>query len=146
VAESLRWLSRFMFLLFKRAAKFVIVLLAMTVACTIAWEMFVNGTLYNCTDPGFLDFLSPGDWVHFDHGVVYVPHIVNGRSMSDPDTIKEGWSVTGLWVLWYSFVAISLFVSVLLARKTWFSGQSDPTQSHTMPNPTAAPPSPLNKK
>src|SRR6476620_4884904 len=90
----------FMPLIFKSAAKFAIVLLAMTVACTIAWEVLINGTLYNCTDPGFLDFLSPGDWVHFNHGVVYVPHIVTGRSMSDPDTIKEGWSVTRLWFLW----------------------------------------------
>ena len=39
--------------------------------------------------------------------------------MSEPDTIKEGWSVTSLWYLWYSFVIISLVVSTLLALVPW---------------------------
>lgn len=88
--------------------KFIIAVFAMTIICTILWEVFVNGQLYDCTDPGWLDFLSPGDWVHFGHDVEYVPHVVAGRSMSDPDTIKLGWSVTKLWCLWFSFVGVSL--------------------------------------
>jgi hypothetical protein len=119
----------------KTGAKFVITLLVMTVACTIAWEVFVNGTLYNCTDPGWLDFLSLGDWVHFDHGVVYVPHIVTDRPMSDPDTLKQGWSVARLWYLWCSFVAVSLFLSVSLARVPWIPGNCDKPQQDAAPQP-----------
>jgi hypothetical protein len=103
----------------KSGTKFLIVMFAMTIICTVIWQEFVTDTLYNCTDPGWLDFLSPGDWVHFSQGVVYVPHVVAGRSMSDPDTIKQGWTVTGLWILWYLFVAGSVFVSVVLARRKW---------------------------
>jgi hypothetical protein len=103
--------------------KFVIVMLVMIIVCTLVWELFVNGSLYNCTDPGFLDFLNPGDWVHFHHGVTYVQHIVTGRSMSDPDTIRQGWSVAKLWCLWWSFVFASFLISAALARKTWLSGK-----------------------
>ena len=47
--------------------------------------------------------------------VAVVQHIVHHRSMSEPDTIKEGWSVTRLWHLWYAFVVGSVFISVILA-------------------------------
>ena len=91
----------------------------MTVVCTVVWQNCITDELYNCTDPGWLDYLSPGDWVHFDHGVIYVPHIVTGRSMSDPDTIKEGWSVNRLWCLWLAFFAVSLFVSAGFTFLPW---------------------------
>ena len=107
------------------AAKFVIVMFVMTIVCTIVWQEFVTDKLYNCTDPAWLDFLSPGNWVHSHNGqpVAFVPVIIGG-SMSDPDTIKEGWSVARLWYLWYSFVAVSVVISVLLARIRWIPKQS----------------------
>jgi hypothetical protein len=111
--------------MFKSAAKFVIVMLVMTIVCTFVWQEFVTDKLYNCTDPGWLDFLSPGDWVHSHNGepVAFVPVIIGG-SMSDPDTIKDGGSIARLWYLWYSFVAVSVVISILLARIRWIPKQS----------------------
>ena len=99
-------------------AVFVASLIGTTIACTIFWEVFVHAKLYDCTDPGFLDYITPGDWVHGDgqhHSIVFVDHVVHGRSMSEPDTIKRGWSVPGLWCLWVSFVVASLLFSAALA-------------------------------
>ncbi len=92
----------------------------MTIVCTIVWQ-FAGDRLYDCSDDNVLGFLRPGDWVHNwnGHAVAVVPRVVHGRSMSEPDTIKEGWSVTGLWCLWLSFVAVSLVISVVLARVPW---------------------------
>jgi len=97
-------------------AKFFFLMLASTIVCTIIWQQFVTDHLYNCTDPLWLDFLNPGDWVH-GH-VVSVPVVVV-RSMSEPDTIKQGWTVTGLWVLWFSFVGASVAVSAWVAVLPW---------------------------
>ncbi|HEY3861950.1 MAG TPA: hypothetical protein VGO59_08685 [Verrucomicrobiae bacterium] len=86
--------------------------------------MFAAENLYDCTDSaGIPDFLLPGDWVHAfgGHSATSVLHVVHGRSMSEPDTIKEGWSVAGLWGLWHSFVGLSIAVSVFLARKRWIA-------------------------
>jgi len=60
-----------------------------------------------------LEFLHPGDWVHGDY--VTVPKINPNDSMSMPDSIKQGWSVPKLWLLWWSFVAASVAVSASLA-------------------------------
>ena len=95
------------------AAIFIVALTVTTVACTWGWETFVKNRLYNCTDDSPLDYLRPGHWVHQP---VAVRHVTSGRSMSEPDTIKEGWSVWRLWLLWSSSVAGSLIVSFLLAR------------------------------
>ena len=94
---------------------FIVSLLAMLIASTMAWDAFINGKLYYCTDGGTLDFLFVGDWVHHPESVA---HIVP-RSMSEPDEIKAGWSIAGLWFLWISFVAVSVFVSALFARMVW---------------------------
>lgn len=115
----------------KSVAKFVLVMVAMTFACTVVWES-VAVRLYDCTDDGFLGFWTPGNWVHGweNHPVVAVSQIVHGRSMSDADTIKAGWTITGLWGLWCSFVGVSVGVSALLAWKPWLpaktSGKTDP--------------------
>ena len=100
----------------KVAAKFVVALVLTTVVCTLAWEV-VNERLYDCTDAFGFDYWQPGDWVH--GGVAVIPQIVHHRSMSEPDTIKEGWSVAGLWRLWYFLVAISLAVSALAGFVPW---------------------------
>lgn len=109
----------------KSVAVFITALFVMALVCIVLWQVFVTEFLYDCTDDNFLGFLTPGDWVHFYHGVVHVPHVVHGRSMSEPDSIKAGWSVTGLWCLWWSFVAASLAISGLLAKKTWTVCGSD---------------------
>jgi hypothetical protein len=101
--------------------KFTFTLVIMTIACAIAWEAFVDNRLYSCTDPGFFDYLDPGDWVH-EHGglpIKVVPQVVPTDDMSLPDTIKEGWTVQRLWYLWYAFLGVSLLVSALLARLPW---------------------------
>jgi hypothetical protein len=69
-----------------------------------------------------LDFLHPGDWVHNinGHPATVVRHVVIGPTNGlDTDTIKAGWSVSRLWSLWYSFVAVSLVISILLAWIRW---------------------------
>jgi hypothetical protein len=109
----------------KSAVKFVIVLAVAMAVCAMIWGAFVTDTLYNCTDAVGFDYLQPGNWVH-GH-VAFVSHVAAGRSMSEPDTIKEGWSEAGLWGLWMLFFACSLAASVLFATKTWFPREIDPT-------------------
>lgn len=115
-----------------KAAKFGAVLLLCTVGCTALWGQLVTDRLYNCTDGGWLDFLFPRDWVHHP---VAVAHVVAGRSMNEPDTIKEGWSIAGLRCLWFSIVVFSLVVSFLLARRPW---RSDRQREHVFESGNAA--------
>jgi hypothetical protein len=100
----------------KLMTKFGLSLLAMTVACTILWEWFVNDRLYNCTDAIGLDYLHPGDWTHHP---VAVQHVIGRRPMSEPDTIKAGWTITGLWGLWGAFLFVSVTVSACCAMVPW---------------------------
>lgn len=88
-----------------------------TALCTIFWQAYVSERLYDCTDAIGLDYLHPGDWVHGHVAVVH--QVVHGRSMSEPDTIKEGWSVGRLWLLWLAFFAGSLIVSIGFALIPW---------------------------
>lgn len=85
----------------------------MTAGCTWAWDAFVADKLYNCADSVPFDFLHPGDWVHHP---VAVRQIVVAQSMSEPDTIRQGLGIHGLWSLWCCFVGVSLGGSFLLAR------------------------------
>ena len=120
----------FMFRKLKSAAKFASVMIAMTIVCAIAWQEGVAEYLYDRTDSVPGDFSRPGDWVHSFGGYSIVPvqHVVHGRSMSEPDTIKAGWGMVDLWLLWLSFVGVSVAVSFFLARKRWLPGTG------TMPN------------
>ena len=104
----------------KITAKFAFLAVATTIACTIIWETAVNNRLYNCTDPGWLDYLSPGNWVHRP---VTVHQVITGRSMSEPDTIKDGWTVAGLWRLWSVFAVTSFVISAGLAPVPWVPGR-----------------------
>jgi hypothetical protein len=90
---------------------FVGSLLIMAFVCTMVWDILINGRLYFCTDGGAFDFWFPGDWVHHP---VSVSH-VTPRPMSEPDEIKNGWTMTGLWCLWSAFIVVSFSVSLLLA-------------------------------
>ena len=128
----------FMLRTLKSLVKFVIVMFVMPIVCTIVWQEVVTEYLYDCTDDNLLGFLGPGDWVHFHHGVVYVPHVTHNHSMSDPDSIRQGWSMTGLWCLWCSFVAVSVLISMLLARRRWIPGTD--TLPNTTPEPMATAP------
>jgi len=95
----------------KIAAKFVVSLIVMSIVCTMVWQEFVTDKVYNCTDDGWLAYLRAGGWVH---NAIVVHQVVAGRSMTEPDTIRDGWSTTGLWCLWYSLV-----VSLWLALVPW---------------------------
>jgi len=112
-------------------AMFVASLFAMAVLCTVVWQV-VGDKLYDCTDDGVLGFWRPGDWVHSWGGrpVATVREIVHGRPMSEPDTIKQGWTVADLWHLWYAFVAASFIISVLLAWIPWL-----PARDRASPGP-----------
>jgi len=115
--------------------KLVTSLVVMLILCTIGWSLLASG-LYDCSDENMFGFLRPGDWVHEwnGHPVVVVQQIIHGRSMSEPDTIKQGWSVTGLWCLWYSFVGASVVLSLLLAGKPWIQKPSvHPTRETATP-------------
>jgi hypothetical protein len=108
--------------IFVSLVKFVAMMIIMTIICTWAWDAFLNGKVYSCTDGGTLDYLFVGNgWVHVHdgHPIVVLPKIVPPHDMSDPDTIKQGWSVAGLWCVWILFFSTSLAVSVLLAWVPW---------------------------
>jgi hypothetical protein len=79
----------------------------------------INGRVYYYTDGGPLDFLfGVGDWVHDAESVAQVVP----RSMSEPDEIKNGWSIAGLWCLWGVFIALSGAISALFAWMLWRAG------------------------
>ena len=110
----------------------------MTVVCTIVWEEFVDGKVYDCTDPLF-GYLSPDGWIGGNNfPVVVVKHVDSGRPMKDSDEIKEGWSVTRLWYLWSTLFGGSLITSFLLARMSWPSSLKELASSRkdetTAPN------------
>ena len=99
----------------KRVAAFVVSLGVMTMVFTAIWGTLITDNLYNCTDAVGFDYLQPGNWVHGD--VAFVTHVRAGRSMSEPDTIKEGWTVRALWALWLSFCGCSLTASSIAAGR-----------------------------
>jgi len=105
-----------------RNATFVVLLLGCTIFCTFVWDKFIADKLYSCTDEVGFDFLQPGNWIHGNY--ITVPQIVTGRSMSEPDTIKQGWSMPMLWFLWLSFIAVSVVVSMLLSFSIWWPWKS----------------------
>jgi hypothetical protein len=106
--------------LLKWVAKFAVVLFIMTIINEIVWDKFVDGVVYNCTDPGF-GYLVPDGFVHQYDGmsVRVVPRINPNDSMSAGDSIKEGWTVPRLWLLWFAFLGTSMIVSGALARLPW---------------------------
>jgi hypothetical protein len=110
-----------------RNVMFIILLMGCTIFCTFAWDKCVADKLYNCTDAIGFDFLHPGDWIHGNY--VAVPEIVTGRSMSEPDTIKEGWSIPELWCLWWSFVAASVAISASLTFLIFHRRKSNASQT-----------------
>jgi hypothetical protein len=100
----------------KFTAKLLLTVSVLAIVCTVVWQQLVTDTLYHSTDALWLDFLRPGHWVH---NPVSVAHVVRSRSMSEPDTIRAGWSLAGLWSLWYSCLGVSVLLGILLARLPW---------------------------
>ena len=100
--------------------KFICSMFLMTIFCAGAWEDFLDDKVYLCTD-GPTGYLTPGGWVHTwdNHPIAVVHQIVPPHDMSDPDEIKEGWSVTGLWCVWFLFFGCSLVFSILFAWVQW---------------------------
>jgi hypothetical protein len=107
--------------------KFVVSIIVMTIICAIFWQDFITEYLYDNTDDNMAGFLEPfyGDFWIGQGGfpVVAVQHVVHGRSMSDPDEIKVGWSIPKLLCLWSSFVVVALAISIMLARVPWIPRQ-----------------------
>jgi len=100
----------------------------LTIIFTAIWGVFITDNLYNCTDAVGFDYLQPGNWVH--DNVAFVNQVRAGRSMSEPDTIKEGWSVPALWALWLLFFGSSVVASAFLARGLSAARRSaEPTSS-----------------
>jgi hypothetical protein len=96
----------------KSVARFAIALAVMTIVCVVVWQELVAKRLYHCSySLGGFDFLQSGDWVH-------------GAGSPSGDTIRDGWSLTGLWCLWLSLFGISVLVSLLLALRPWRSRRS----------------------
>ena len=114
-------LARFMSQIITVVAKFVFMMVVMTIFCTFIWDICLNGRVYCCTDGGAFDYWNPGDWVHAHDGspVVVVDKIVAPHDMSDPDSIKSGWSEERLWDTWLAFLAGSVAVSIWLACLKW---------------------------
>ncbi len=101
-----------------RNVTFLFLLLACTIYCTTAWDKYIADKLYICTDSVPWVFVHPGDWVHGNY--VIIPQNQFPRSMSEPDAVKEGWSVPKLWCLWWSWIAASIGVSASLSFLIWW--------------------------
>jgi hypothetical protein len=102
---------------FGTGVKFIVSMFLMTIICSIVWEKFVDGKIYDCTDPLF-GYLSPDGWIGAGGNwpVVVVKQIASGRPMGEPDEIKEGWSIADLWGMWFLLFGISLAISISFAR------------------------------
>jgi len=90
-----------------RIAIFIGAMFVSTIACAVIWQYQVTDNLYHCTDSvGFDYFAGPSGWVHGD---------VAGHPGDYGDTIKPGWNMAKLKVLWIGFMAISFLLSLLVA-------------------------------
>ena len=101
--------------------KFLLIFAVTTVINTMAWQKYVAADVYNCVDEAIPGYWEPGFWVHAHDGqsVKTVPRVLHHESMADPDTIKEGWTVPRLLVLWFAFFIGSIVASLALARIPW---------------------------
>lgn len=96
-----------------KAFKFFAALVVTTLLMSTCWETLVKDRVYRCTDSGFLDYFSPGDWIHGN--VTRTVAIDRAVSMSSPDQLIAGWTTFGIWLLWVGMVATSILVSYLVS-------------------------------
>jgi len=115
------YMSAGMFPVSKIVLKFSVVAFAMTVLCSMLWDVFVFNRIYTYTDAMPCGFVFPGHWVSDspDDPVKVVDKVVAAQSLSDPDEIKRGWSNARIWGLWWGFTATGLCISVMLTRVPW---------------------------
>jgi hypothetical protein len=101
--------------------KFLLVFVSVTMINTAVWEKCVAANLYDCVDEAIPGYWEPGFWVHpYDgHLVRTVPQVTHDHSMSDPDTIKQGWTISRLLALWSAFFSASHIASLAVARLPW---------------------------
>ena len=97
-------------------AVFIALFFVMAFVSEAAWEKCVNHRIYYCTDELWPGYVVPGHWVHHP---VPVDRIGSADSMGGRDQIKRGWSVFDLWLLWLSFVGVSVAVSALPGFVFW---------------------------
>jgi hypothetical protein len=113
-----------------RLPSFFLIWLFYIGVCSALWGGFVGPNLYNCTDDGpfmyKLGFTFPGNWTHHP---VEVEHIVVDMNMNHPDTIKTGWSITGLWVLWSAMFSLSVVLSWITVYTLWNPKPNDLAES-----------------
>ena len=121
----------------KRVVTFATSLGLLTTIFSVVWGVFITDSVYNCTDAVGFDYLQPGNWVH--SSVAFVKQVRAGRSMSEPDTIKEGWSVPALWALWVAFFGSSVVASAFLARVFPLQGEVPNLALHRMAAPRCRP-------
>jgi hypothetical protein len=48
------------------------------------------------------------------HHPVPIERIVPDQNMNHPDTIKAGWTIQKIWMLWFAFVGMSFVASALM--------------------------------
>lgn len=112
-------------LIAKYLFKTALVVAVLAIPISIAWDSIFPGMIYHCTDDVWLEYLTPGDWVHGE--VEYVDDVPSAmdRTMSDPDVLLRGWTVGRLWIVWTAMFGSSLAVGLFVARFRWFSVASD---------------------
>ncbi|MEI9999237.1 MAG: hypothetical protein WDO13_08705 [Verrucomicrobiota bacterium] len=95
-------------------------MVVLSVINEVIWEVFVNETVYDLTDPVGFGYLIPYlNWPGGAWPVVVVKHVVADRPIGDPDMMLQGWSIARLWSLWATLLAASLILSLLLTRFRW---------------------------
>jgi hypothetical protein len=107
---------------------FSVAMIGMTIVCTALWDELLNGKVYGCSDGGNADYWMLS-WAGIGNGNYSVATVktINITSMSDPDELKEGWSVARLWSVWYSFFGASLMVSFFFASLPWWKIRCAPS-------------------
>jgi hypothetical protein len=91
--------------------KFLVSAAVCATACTVIWQYHVADNLYNCTDPGWLDFLvGPTGWVQGS---------VVGQPGDYGDTIRDGWTFGSIKMLWYSMIGACVVVTLITSCRPW---------------------------
>ncbi|WP_159435071.1 hypothetical protein [Rubritalea squalenifaciens] len=93
----------------KRVLTFTFMFMLSLLLMAGVWGYCVNGVVYHCTDGLWLDFFSPGQWVH--EPVERVIAVDRAAGMGEADSMLYGWSVGRLWLLWGGMVAMCLSLS-----------------------------------
>lgn len=121
-------------------SKFLIVFVLTTIINTVVWQKYVSADLYDCVDEAIPGYWEPGFWVHAhdSQSVKTVPQVNHHQPMSAPDTIKQGWSVPRLLALWFAFFAVSVLMSLGLARTPWRPSERSNQAMQRTPPPSDA--------